>query len=248
MYNPFTLEGKTILVTGASSGIGRAVAIECSKLGARVIITGRNPERLNNTYTRLDGINHIQIQADLSEKTGIEHLLKGLTELNGVCHCAGITNPVPFSFIDQDKLDDIFAINFFAPMIITKELVKRKLLMKESSVVFISSISGVYVSSVAGTLYSSTKGAINGAIKGMALDLASKKIRVNSVCPGMIETNILSDGKITEEDIEKDRKRYPLQRYGTPEEVAYAVIYLLSDASKWMTGINLVIDGGYTLL
>jgi NAD(P)-dependent dehydrogenase (short-subunit alcohol dehydrogenase family) len=121
-------------------------------------------------------------------------------------------------------------------------------LQKESSVVFISSISGVYVSSVAGTLYSSSKGALNGAIKGMALDLASKIIRVNSICPGMIKTNLLSDGKLTDEDLEKDMKRYPLQRYGNPEEVAFAVIYLLSDASKWITGTNLLIDGGYTLL
>lgn len=248
MYNPFSLEGKTILITGASSGIGRSAAIECSRFGARVILTGRNTERLNDTYANLDGLNHIQIKADLSEKAGIEYLLTSLTELNGVCHCAGITNPVPFTYIDQKKLDDIFAINFFGPLILTKELVKRKLLQRESSVVFVSSISGVYISSVAGTLYSSTKGAINGAIKGVALDLATKKIRVNSVCPGMIKTNLLSDGKLTKEDLEIDMKRYPLQRYGNPEDVAYAVIYLLSDASKWITGTNLLIDGGYTLL
>ena len=97
-------------------------------------------------------------------------------------------------------------------------------------------------------MYSASKGAINGLVKGMALDLASKGIRVNSVVPGMIETNILSKGTITQEQLQEDIKRYPLKRYGKPEEVAYSVIYLLSDASKWVTGSNLLIDGGYTLL
>ncbi len=248
MYNPFALTDKSILVTGASSGIGQAVAIECSMLGAKLIITGRNTERLNDTFSKLDGDNHLQIRADLTEQTDIEFLIKSIKELNGVCHCAGITNPIPFNFINRQQLDDIFDLNFFAPIIITKELVKLKILKKSSSIVFISSISGVYVSYIAQTLYSSSKGALNGAIKGMALDLAPKGIRVNSVCPGMINTSILSDGRIDEEQMKENEKRYPLQRFGDPKEVAYAVIYLLSDVSKWVTGTNLLIDGGYTLL
>ena len=247
MYNPFTLNEKTILITGASGGIGQSVAIECSKFGARLVITGRNKERLNETYNNLDGSNHIQIQADLSKKNEIDDLVDNLPELNGVCHCAGITNPVPVKFIDQEKLDEIFSVNFFSAIIITKEIIKRKLLQREASIVFISSISGVHVSSPGGTLYSATKGAINGAVKGIALDLAGRGIRVNSICPGMIKTKLITDGVLSEEDIDRDLKKYPLKRYGNPEEVAYAVIYLLSDTSKWITGTNLTIDGGYTL-
>ena len=119
---------------------------------------------------------------------------------------------------------------------------------KGSSIVFISSISGPYVSYIGGSMYSASKGAIDGVAKGMAIELASKSIRVNCVNPGMIETNILSSGEISEEQLKEDTKRYPLGRYGKPEEVAHAVIYLLSDASSWVTGTNLKIDGGYTLL
>jgi NAD(P)-dependent dehydrogenase (short-subunit alcohol dehydrogenase family) len=248
MYNPFSLEGKTVLVTGASSGIGRATAIECSKMGAKVVITGRNENRLNETQNQLKGENHIQIVADLINDKEIYLLVERLPTLNGIVHCAGFTDPVPFPFITNQKLTDIFSINFFAPVLLTRDLVKRKLLGKNSSIVFISSISGTVCSAVAGSMYSATKGAINGMVKGMSIDLAPKYIRVNTVQPGMINTSIYEDGRVTEVQLHEDMKKYPLKRYGQPEEVAYAIIYLLSDASAWVTGSNLLIDGGFTLL
>lgn len=248
MYNPFRLDKKTILVTGASSGIGKSVAIECSKMGANLIITGRNEQRLTDTFIQLDKGTHTKIIADLSNDDQIERLISEISHVDGIVHCAGITDPVPFQFTSKKKFEDIFAINFFGPTIITQKLIKRKKITKESSIVFISSVSGIYCSSVAGSMYSSSKGAVSGVIKGMALDLAPQGIRVNSVCPAMIETSIFADGRVTHEQLSEDVKKYPLKRYGKPEEVAYAVIYLLSDASTWITGTNLLIDGGYTLL
>jgi len=247
-HNPFSLEGKTILITGASSGIGKAIAIECSKMRANLIITGRNEHRLNETFCQLKGEKHIQIIADLFSDKDIESLMEKLPLLNGIVHCAGIADPVPFQFITSRKLTDIFSVNFFSPVLMTKEIIKRKLISKKSSIVFISSISGTVCSSVAGNMYSATKGAINGMVKGMAIDLAPKFIRVNTIQPGMINTSIFDDGRVTEEQLQEDIKKYPLKRYGQPEEVAYAAIYLLSDASAWVTGSNLLIDGGYTLL
>ena len=131
---------------------------------------------------------------------------------------------------------------------LSQKLIRKNRIKRGASVVFISSVNGVYCSSTGSTIYSSTKGAINGLVKGMALDLAEKQIRVNSVCPGMIETDLLKDGELTEDQLTEDRHQYPLKRYGQPEEVDYATIYLLADASRWVTGTNLLIDGGYTLL
>ena len=247
MYNPFTLEGKTILVTGASSGIGRAIAIESSKMGANVIITGRNEERLKKTYYLLKGNGHGLIVADLSVKEDIERLHKELPVIDGLVNCAGLTIPKPFKFLSENDFKSVIGVNFEAPFILTKNIVKSKKISKGGSIVFISSISGVKVSYVAGSIYSASKGAINGLCKGLALELAPN-IRVNTVIPGMIDTNILSGGEITDKQLEDDIQRYPLKRYGKPEEVAYAVIYLLSDAATWITGSNLLIDGGYTLL
>ena len=248
MYNPFSIEGKTVFITGASSGIGRATAIECSKMGAQLFISGRNPIGLQETFDKLEGIGHVQILADLDSASDIPLIVDQLSSLDGVVHCAGLTKTIPFQFIDEKELAAIMQVNFMAPTLISQALIKKKKLNKGASIVFISSVSGVYCSSVAGSMYSASKGAINGLVKGMALDLASKGIRVNSVTPGMIDTSFFSEGAITEELLKEDIKRYPLNRYGKPEEVAHSIIYLLSDATKWVTGSNLLIDGGYTLL
>jgi NAD(P)-dependent dehydrogenase (short-subunit alcohol dehydrogenase family) len=248
MYNPFTLAGKTIFITGASSGIGRATAIECSKMGATVVTTGRNEKNLEDTYNQLKGENHLMISSDLSKEDGIESLLLQLPIVDGIVHSAGLTKNIPFQFAIRESFDEVLNINFYASAEITRRALKAKKIAKNGSIVFISSISGVFCSAVASTIYSASKGAVNGLVKGMALDLAPKSIRVNCVNPGMVQTNIFASGTITEEQLECDMKKYPLKRYGKPEEVAFAVIYLLSDASKWVTGSNLLIDGGYTLL
>ena len=248
MYNPFSLENKTVLVTGTSSGIGRAIAVECSKMGASVILTDRNEVQLQETFLQMHGDNHSMIVADLNKQNDLLHLIENVPVLNGLVHCAGIVKTLPFQFINADSLAEIMSINFTAPTLMSAQLVKKKKLNKNSSIVFISSISGIVCALGGNSMYSASKGAINGMMKNMALDLASKNIRVNSVNPGMVDTKILEAGTITSEQLEEDKKRYPLKRYGKPEEVAYAVVYLLSDASQWITGSNLIIDGGYTLL
>lgn len=250
-YNPFSLEGKKILITGASSGIGKAIAIECSKMGASVIITGRNLQRLEQTLFLMDkeGSDHQMIVSDLYLESSVTELVSAINvNLDGIVHCAGFTIPKPFKFYDKEDLDSMMSVNFNAPFWLTQALLKKKKISKGASIVFISSISGVWVSYVAGSLYSATKGAINGVAKGLALELASKNIRVNCVNPGMINTAILDSGVISDEQLKEDAQKYPLKRYGKAEEVAYGVIYLLSDASSWTTGSNLLIDGGYTLL
>lgn len=248
MYNPFSLQNKTILVTGASSGIGKAIAIECAKMGAKVIVTGRNEIRLQETHSLLEGDQPDYVVADLSLNEDLVRLSKELPTLNGLVNCAGLTKVAPFPFATRGSFEEVMNVNFFAPTELTRLLLKSKRIGKGSSIVFISSVSGVYCSAVASSIYSSSKGAVNGLVKGIALDLASKGIRVNSVNPGMIDTDIFSGSAITQDQLDEDMKCYPLGRYGKPEEVAHAVIYLLSDASSWTTGSNLLIDGGYTLL
>lgn len=248
MYNPFSLQGKTVLVTGASSGIGRAIAIESSKMGASLVITGRNKGRLNETYMALEGKGHNQLLADLTDCTQIEGLVSELPPLDGCVHNAGISITLMTQFITIDPLSTIMNTNVFAPILLTRTLLKSKKLKKASSIVFISSISGIYTASPGNAIYSASKGAIHGFVKNSAIDLAPKGIRVNSVNPGIINTP-MSDGtaEITVEQFQADMNKYPLKRFGEPEEVAYAVIYLLSDATKWVTGSSLVIDGGITV-
>jgi NAD(P)-dependent dehydrogenase (short-subunit alcohol dehydrogenase family) len=248
MKSPFSLQGKVVLVTGASSGIGRSAAIECSKMGAQLIITARNQVRLSDTLTMLQGKGHQLCLADLATDEGVEMLVEKLPQVDGIVHAAGIVKPKPFQFLNRIELEEIMNINFLGPILLTNSLIRRKLINKQASIVFISSISGIMCSFIGGSSYSASKGAINGVIKGMALDLASKQIRVNSIIPGMIDTGIFNESAISRESLDKDKTRYPLGRYGKPQEVAYAAIYLLSDASAWVTGSNLLIDGGFTLI
>jgi NAD(P)-dependent dehydrogenase (short-subunit alcohol dehydrogenase family) len=248
MYNPFSLTGKKILVTGASSGIGRAVAIECSKMGATVYITGRNFENLNKTFLEMEGLENISIPADLTNTAELGALVENLPVLDGIVHSAGVSHPTPFQFVNEEKINQTFAVNFNAPVLLTSSLIKLKKINKKGSIVFISSISGVHISSPGGSVYSASKAAIQGIMQGMAIDLAGKGIRVNSINPGMVETNILLGSGLTEEQLLEEKKKYPLKRFAQPSEVAYAAIYLLSDTSQCVTGSNLKVDGGYTIL
>jgi len=247
MFNPYSLIGKTILITGASSGIGRSTAIECSKLGAQVVITGRDHNRLQETFDHLEGTGHLMIQADLTKEEDLQKLIDELPQLTGLVNNAGIAQPKLFSFTSIQEAEAMFKTNFFAPFELLRRIVKSKKLVKNSSVVFVSSIAGTTITSLGGSIYGASKCALNGLSKALALELAPKRIRVNTVMPGMIETQIMDDSSISKADLDEDRKRYPLGRYGKPEDVAYAIIYLLSDASSWTTGTNLLLDGGYTL-
>lgn len=245
-YNPFSLEGKTILVTGASSGIGRATAIECSRMGAKVIITARNEERLQETLSNMEGEGHKLIVMDLSISDNIKQLILEVEPLDGLVNNAGIVDILPVEFIDKERLTRVMSINTQSPILLTAGLARARKLKKKASVVFTSSVGGNIVASLGNSMYGASKGAVSGFVRVAALELAKHKIRVNAVLPGMIDTHIMGD-EITEEQLAEDAKKYPLKRYGRPVEVAYAMVYLLSDASSFVTGANLVIDGGYTI-
>ena len=246
-YNPFSLEGKTILVTGASSGIGQATAIECSKLGAKLVITGRNAERLQQTFEQLEGEGHQQIIAELTNVEDVKCLIDGCPELNGLVLCAGRGVLLPLQFCDEEKFQNVFKTNFFAPVEMLRLLTKKKKLAKGSSVVFVSSIGGVHIFATGNAVYGASKAAVNSVMRFFANELSPKKIRVNSVNPGRVNTKLIQSGTMSEDQVNADIAKYPLKRYGEPREIAHGIIYLLSDASSWVTGHSLVIDGGVTI-
>ena len=246
-YNPFSLEGKTILVTGASSGIGKAAAIECSKMGAKVIVTARNEARLSQTFSELEGDGHQMFLCDLASEADIDKMVAELPEIQGLINNAGYTKILPVQFLNLEDIKGILNVNTIAPMLLLQKLLKKKKLKKGASVVFTSSMAGLGSSSVGNSMYTASKGAISAFIRCVALELAPKNIRVNAVCPAMVDTGILDPGTVSKEQLDEDIKNYPLGRYGKPNDIAWAMIYLLSDASGWITGDNLVIDGGVTL-
>jgi NAD(P)-dependent dehydrogenase (short-subunit alcohol dehydrogenase family) len=245
MYNPYSLENKNILVTGASSGIGRSIAIESSKLGAKVFITGRSEERLLETMAFMKGQNHEFLVSDITSKSEIIKLVDTLPPLNGIVYNAGVIGKrESCKYISTENLDSTISTNLYGPILLQKEILNKKLLLAESSVVFISSRAPFYPL-MGNSVYSISKGALLAYAKVLALELASRRIRVNSICPAMIKSEFLDNlSTISNEDIAKDENRYPLQRYGVPEDVAFLAIYLLSDTSKWMTGSSIDITGG----
>jgi len=244
---PFSLANKYILVTGASSGIGRSIAITCSEMGASLIITGRNTYELKKTLSQLKGEGHALIEADLNSESDLDNLVKELPALDGVVSNAGINRRTLCKYIKENDLDLIMKTNLTSPILLIKRLLQSRKINSGASVIFISSIAA-YHSSIGDGAYSATKGAIVSYSKVLALELAGSKIRVNTIQPGMIRTSLLENGPLSAEDYEKDEKKYPLGRYGKPEEVAYAAIYLLSDATSWITGTSLVLDGGISLI
>lgn len=250
-YNPYSLLGKTILVTGASSGIGKATAIECSKLGASVIIVGRNELRLVETLNQLDSTRnqkHASIVADLSTVEGIEKVINNLPPLDGVASNAGRPmKNVPIKFVKDQEMLEMFQMNTFSHVILARMLFKKKILNKNSSYVFTSSIGGNFAFAPGCAVYGMTKSAINSFMKYAAIEFSLRGIRCNSVCPGMIDTPFIYSDTLTEEDMKKDMDNYLLKRYGKPEEVAMTVAFLLSDAASYITGASIVVDGGVSL-
>ena len=251
-YNPFSLEGKKVLVTGGSTGIGRTTAIECSKLGASVIITGRNVQRLQETIQMLDtqsGQTHQLFVADLTDENQQKALVENIPVLDGIVSNAGISKVLPIQFLNTQDMDKIMSINAFAPMYLTQKLYKKKKIKKGGSIVFTVSISGVCMVSMGGVMYAVSKNALDAFMRNAALEFASRNIRVNSVNPSRVNTPLIkTNTSYSEDDLAKDLLTYPLRRYADPEEIAYAIIYLLSDASSYVTGHALVIDGGKTLI
>lgn len=245
MLDIFNLNNKTILVTGASSGIGRSVAIEVSKAGAKLIILGQDESRLKETLSYLSGDQHLYLMGDLTIDENIISIISQISELDGIVFSAGVNDKSLVKSINREKINKMFNINIFSPMLFTKELIKQKKINKEASIVMISSISSHYAT-ISNALYASSKGALESFIKVLALELSPRKIRVNGIRPGMVETQLLKSYSLQEE-LETFKAQFPLGRFGNPEEIAYGVVYLLSDATKWMTGSIFNIDGGITL-
>lgn len=250
MENPFSLIGKTILVTGASSGIGRGIAIQCSKMGAAIVATGRNEAKLNETLQMLEGDGHKVIAADLSKQVHIDRLVAECPVLNGYVHSAGVLKLCTTKSVNRQILEESIETNAIAPIMLTNGLLRKKKLKAPASIIFISSLSGVFIGGTGEISYSATKGALSGYMKTAALELAPRSIRVNTICPALVPTDLSRQyHEIVPEEILKAEipTKYPLGRMGTTDDVANAAIYLLSDASSWITGINLVLDGGLTL-
>lgn len=249
-YNPFSLRGKTILVTGASSGIGKATAVECARMGANLIVTARNEERLNATLAALDvesGQKHKAVIADLLVAEQMEKLIVESGKIDGLVLCSEKGLTLPFQFSSRDKFDDIFETNFYAPVELMRVLYKKKQINKEGSVVILASLGGTEVFSGGNCIYGASKAALNSVMKFCAKEFAPRKVRVNGICPGMVDTPLIHRGTVSEEQLQEDMKRYPLKRYGRPEDIAYNAVYLLSDASAWMTGHAMVLDGGMSI-
>ena len=238
----FSLLGKTILVTGASSGIGRGIAIACAEQGANVVLNGRNVERLNDTLNALAGEGHQVIAADLVDTTQRQALVEQAPVLDGVVHCAGIGSRVLCKMLEEQDVTKVMQANFEAPVLLQAELLREKKIAKEASIVFIASVAAT-MPSVGNAIYSASKAAIIAYAKCLAQELANRKIRVNCISPAMVWTDLALVGA-TEEQLREAEQNYPLKRYARPEDITGAAIYLLSDASSWVTGSNMELTGG----
>lgn len=246
--NPFTLEGKTILVTGASSGIGRSTARLCAEMGAKVMALGRNEQRLEETLSSLPGEGHARFVLDLNDEGAVDEMTSSLPVLDGIANCAGIADMNPFHFVDKKEIDRVFLSNFVSPVMLVNKVLKAKKLPKGSSVVFVSSVDGPKVVHAGNSVYSASKNALVGMARNMAVDLASKNIRVNCVLPGTTDTGMIRTANVTEEMLLETAKRMPLKRFAKPDEIANAIVFLLSDASSYVTGAELVVDGGSSIV
>lgn len=251
MYNPFTLEGKTIIVTGASSGIGQQVAITCSKMGAKVAIIGRNQERLEETRYQLEGSGHIVVSFDLTDlnhhKEVVESIVAQLGTIDGLVNCAGISTVLPYKLMTPEKVEYFFRTNVFMTVELTRHVLGIKNVNKAgASVIFLSSIMGC-VGENAKSLYSFTKGALISGCRSLALEYAPKKIRINVISPGLIETAINRNQPYLADPEKRllTESLYPLG-LGETNDIANTCVFLLSDASRWLTGQNIIVDGGYT--
>ena len=248
MNNPFSLQGKTILVTGASSGIGRATAILCAGMDANVVLNGRNAERLQKTLSQLEGDEHKVCCCDITDESAVGQAIPEMPTLDGVALCSGIAEMAPFQFVDRKGMDKVMECNFFAPVLLVNRLLKAKKLQKGSSVVFVSSIDGPKVVHAGNSVYAASKSALVGMARNMAIDLMGKKIRVNCVLPGTTDTGMIRTENVTEEILAETAKTLPMKRFAMPEEIANAIVFLLSDASSYITGTELVVDGGRSIV
>lgn len=248
MLNPFSIEGKTFLVTGAASGMGRATALTCARMGANVVAADFNEVGLDALSREMPQGNHLFMPINLADENTWETLLETIPIVDGIAGCAGIASMKPFSFIDKSDFDKVFGVNFFGPVLLVKSLLKKKKIAKGGSVVFVSSVDGPKVVHAGNSVYSASKNALVGMARNMAIDLAMKQIRVNCVLPGTTDTPLIRTANVSEEDLANNAKQFPLKRFGKPEDMANAIIFLLSDASSFITGTELTVDGGYSII
>ena len=248
MKNPFSLEGKTILVTGASSGIGRATAVLCAEMGAKVLTVGRNEKRLSDTMILLSGEGHSLFAFDLNDDLAVDEATLRFPTVEGIANCAGVAKMMPFQFVNKKEMETVFSANFFSPVMLVNKLLKAKKLPKGGSVVFVSSIDGPRIVHAGNSVYAASKSALVGMARNMAVDLMGKKIRVNCVLPGTTDTAMIRTENVTDEMLEETAKVLPMKRFARPEEIANAIVFLLSDASSYITGSELIVDGGSSIL
>lgn len=249
--NPFGLENKTILVLGAGSGIGRATALQCAVLGANVILSGRKIENLNQTFSLLynDGNkSHLVMPLDINHEEIWDSALADIPNIDGIALCAGVASMQPFNFIKKEDIQNIFQTNFYGQVLLVQYLLKKKKLNKSSSVVFVSSVDGNLKVHAGNSIYSATKSALVGMARNMAIDLVPKKIRVNCVLPGTTDTAMIRTDNVTEEELLQAASKTPFHRFAQPEEIANAIVFLLSDAASYISGTELVVDGAAHLL
>lgn len=249
-FDPFSLADKRILVTGATSGLGKTIALTCARMGAEVICTGRDTPRLEQTLAELKAVSpcaHQAVQADLTQPAGREAVVAGVgtTALNGVVHSAGISRLSPVRMMTEQHLREVQSINVDAPMLLTQALLKRNLIAADGSMVFIASIAAhIGVPGVAA--YSGTKAALLAMVRCLAMEVVKRRIRANCLSPALVETPLLEATAALVGSMEQERNNYPLG-FGKPEDVANAAVFLLSGASRWITGTTLVMDGGLTI-
>jgi NAD(P)-dependent dehydrogenase (short-subunit alcohol dehydrogenase family) len=244
----FSLNNKTILITGASSGIGKATATLLAASGAKCIICGRDSDRLNSLLNTLKGDAHQVIVADISIEEGLKNIAESSPQIDGIVHSAGVIQLLPFRAISAKAFEKIMSVNLYAPFFLTQALLKKKKINNQAAITFISSISGNIIGSKGNLMYSASKSAVNGMMRVLALELADRKIRVNCISAGMVKTEMwLNDNMVvSEEQLAKDEEKYPLG-YGKPEDVANIAAFLASDGAKWITGSTIVADGGFTI-
>ena len=242
----FNLTGKTILITGATSEIGRAVCSAVIEAGARIVVTGRDRKRLAGLSTDLGAERCQALRVDLTDAGEREALVTTVPALDGIVHGAGALELAPAAFLSEDKLRSSQSVNYEAPVLLTAALVKGRKLNADASVVFIASVGGL-VGAKGHVLYSGAKGALMAAGRSLALELAPRRIRVNSLAPGMVRAGMAgqAQGALGDDAMAAHEKEYPLG-FGTPEDVASAALFLLSPAARWITGTTLVCDGGFT--
>jgi NAD(P)-dependent dehydrogenase (short-subunit alcohol dehydrogenase family) len=252
MSNPFSLQGKNILITGSSSGIGRKCALLCNEMGAGVIITGRREDKLKEVFSHLKGNNNLLYVQDITKFDEIEPLVSDVFSkagpIDGFIHSAGKELTMPLVTMNHRHYENLFATNVIAGFEFARILSKKKYVNPDgASFVFISSVMGL-VGDIALAAYCSSKGALIAGTRSLALELAPKKIRVNCISPAYIEDTEITERMLADlpEENNKIKSSMPSLGYGRTEDVANGCIYLLSPSSRWVTGTNLIIDGGYS--